>query len=502
MGSYASVRSAEIHGVDAVPVNVEVSIEKGPWSFNVFGGPDASAAESVVRVRTAIQSSGFEMPNASICVNLSPAEVRKTGTGYDLPIALGVLAASGQIDADELDGRLFSGELGMMGNVIPSRGDAVKAAYACASGLRPVLAPQTGYAPSGTAEVRSLSDFRGPIAAFPVQGGVDAGAKKNDYDFDEMVLAPQIAEALMAAAVGKHNIMLVGGGHSGMIARRLPSILPDLSDAEYEQAALIRSATRNSLDDIAGKARPFRAPHHSITISGMVGGGLPIMPGEASLAHGGVLFLGDVQEFETNVLQSLRQPLKDREVRIVRVRGIYDMPADFQLVAAAPPCPCGNLGNPHRACTCSSPVIERYQARLGGPISDLFGLVIDIPHQVFSEDVSTENRISSADMREQVCSALEFKAWRQKHGIGDLDGADFDSPAGYLPRSFMERSYCVARSFADLAGRELVMQEDLLKALSFRNRFPNSMSSLEAARFARGFRPAGGSAAIKPTIGQ
>ena len=339
------VMSATLRGVEALPITVEVSLSGGIPGIDVIGTRDPSILEARSRVRCAISSAGFEMPRLKVTVNLAPGDVRKSGTAFDLPIAVGILIATRQVNPRVADEALFFGELALDGRVCPGRGEAAYVLLAEKLCGLAVLSDQTELIGPSAERVRLISNLsqlregldslglaaRGTFGQSPL-----ASTPSTGLDFADVVDQEMAKRAMVIAASGRHGMLMVGppGAGKTMLARRMPGILPPLTEEERAEALLVHSVAGQPIEAIARGVRPFRAPHHSISAGGLVGGGRPVLPGEISLADKGVLFLDELPEFANNVLQSLRQPMEDREVRIVRVDGVYTFPCDFQLVAA------------------------------------------------------------------------------------------------------------------------------------------------------------------------
>lgn len=489
-----AVHAATLRGAEAVPVTVEVSASGGIPGLTVVGMPDSSVLEARSRVRAAIKACGFTMPRLHLTINLSPGDFRKTGTGFDLPMAVAILAFTGQIPSRGLDGCLFVGELGLDGSVLPVRGMVAYGVLAKAQGLCVVASSERG--PSLGIERRKCLDTVGELL-----GGVESLGEASQglgvlrktiapsgetSDFSDVIDQEAAKHAFEIAAVGRHGLLMVGppGAGKTMLASRMPTILPALTQSEIEETLLLYSVAGERLEDIVAGRRPYRAPHHSVSRAGLIGGGRPVLPGEISLAHNGVLFLDELPEFAPSVLQSLRQPMEEGAVRLVRADGIYTFPCLFQMIAAANPCPCGHLGDLGHPCTCSVAAVQQYQQRIGGPLMDRIDLRVDVARPQSSKVIHGEEGLSSAQMREHVRSAREFRTWREaRRSLGEDDPplvAGFEAQALVAFEGTAERLALggraiarvarVARSVADLHEHELVERDDVLEALAFRTR--------------------------------
>jgi magnesium chelatase family protein len=401
----ASLRSAAVVGVDALPVIVEVDVSIGLPVFTMVGLPDTSVRESRDRVRSAIRNSGYHFPDHRVTVNLAPADVRKAGASYDLPIALGILAASGIIEQRSVAHVVLLGELSLDGSIQPIRGALPVAVAARREGKSAILLPRANAPEARMVEglsVLPVDSLAEAVHALnrPLNGAAGGLADPNacdmsavagwavsttagdpELDFADVAGQGMAKRALEVAAAGGHNVLLVGapGGGKTMMARRLPGVLPPLEFDEALDCTSVHSVAGTLPPGIAlMHERPFRAPHHTISEVAMVGGGSNPRPGEISLAHNGVLFLDELPEFDRRVLEALRQPLEEGRVTVARAARTASFPARFMLVAAMNPCPCGFHGDNRRACRCSPPQIHRYAGRISGPLRDRIDLLVDV----------------------------------------------------------------------------------------------------------------------------
>src|SRR5450631_1415904 len=495
----ATVLSREQRGIDAPQVRVEVDISPGLPTFNIVGLPEAAVKESKDRVRAALTNSDFQFPCGRITVNLAPADMPKEGGRFDLPIAVGIVSASGQLtDArSELQGCELYGELSLSGELRSMKG-VLPAALAASVARHPVVVPHINAAEAALVrdcEVIAARDILEVCAHFSGSGRLGfyqaespSGTPTVLPDLCDVRGQPHARRALEIAAVGRHSLLLIGspGAGKSMLAQRLPGILPPMNDAEAMEVAALRSIAGRPLKPSEWRARPFRSPHHTASAVALVGGGVHPRPGEISLAHNGVLFLDELPEFERHVLEVLREPMEVGAITISRAARQAEFPARFQLIAAMNPCPCGYLGDATGSCHCTGDQVQRYRARISGPLLDRLDLHVHVPRVEFrSLRQPSGCRETSAEVAARVMRTRELQIQRQGACNAHLDNSGVDryctpDTAGLdvLERAIQRlgmsargyhRVLKVARTIADMSGRPLIEVAHISEALALRS---------------------------------
>lgn len=497
---------AAVQGINATIVTIEVNTSRG-IKFFLVGLPDSAVKESHERIISALQVNGYKFPTCQIVVNMAPADIRKEGSSYDLPLAIGILAATGSIQPEKLDRYLIIGELGLDGSLQPIKGALPIAICAREQGFEGFILPRQNareaavvnnlkvYGVDNLTEV--IEFFNGKRTLEPTVVDTRAEFYRNQaqfpFDFADVKGQENVKRALEVAAAGGHNLIMVGAPGSGksMMAKCLPGILPPLTLAESLETTKIHSvAGKLGKDSSLIAVRPFRSPHHTISQVAMVGGGATPQPGEISLAHNGVLFLDELPEFNRSVLEVLRQPLEDRRITISRSRYTLDYPASFTLIASMNPCPCGYYNHPTRHCVCTSGQVHRYLNKISGPLLDRIDIQIEIVPVPFEKLAEQSAGEPSAVIRERVIRARQIQAERFAETPGIHCNAQMtsrllhryalpDEKGLSLLRTAMERFNLsaraydrilkVARTIADLEGSATVQPHHLAEAISYRN---------------------------------
>ncbi len=496
----AQIHSMGIFGMEAFPVEVETDLSTGLPAFELVGLPDAAVKESRDRVRAAMKNCGFQFPVGRITMNLAPADRKKVGPLYDLPLLVSLLMASRQLSCKTEDA-VFLGELSLSGEVRPIRGALVMACAAREAGFSRIFVPERCAAEAAVVEglevypvkdvVQLLAHLRGETPILPAVPAPVLDPEGPGMDFSDVMGQPEVKRALEVTAAGGHNILLLGPPGSGksMLAKRLPSILPEMTFEEALETTKVYSIAGTLPEGVSlMRARPFRAPHHTTSTTGLTGGGAIPRPGEISLAHNGVLFLDELPEFSHATLEALRQPLENGEVEVVRTVGSASFPSRFMLVAAMNPCPCGYFGHPTRPCTCPPHAVDRYLERVSGPLLDRMDLQIEVPPVEFDQLSGTGDGEPSAAIRERVAAARNRQAERYR-GLGFSTNAQIpdslfpqfcqatEEATRLLKRAFEKfgmsgRAYRrvlkVAKTIADLDNSDQIGSSHVGEAIQYR----------------------------------
>lgn len=497
---------AEVTGLEATTITIEVNMTRGV-QFRLSGLADTAVKESYDRIRAAIANNGYKPPTADLTVNLSPADIRKEGSGYDLPLAIGILAAHGKISDAMLGDYMMIGELGLDGRLKPVNGVLPVAIRARKEKFKGLIVPRENvreaavvnqldvYGLDGLADVISFLNGSSNYEPTIVDTRKEFYEQQYDFDLDFADVKGQegVKHALEIAAAGSHNIIMIGSPGSGksMMAKRLPSILPPLTLAESLETTQIHSvAGKLSSGTSLISQRPFRSPHHTVSQVAMTGGGNRALPGEVSMAHNGVLFLDELPEFNKTTLEVLRQPLEDRKITISRAKYTVEYPCSFMFVASMNPCPCGYYGDPTHHCVCTPGQIGRYLSKISGPLLDRIDLHVEVPVVPFSQLSQMKPGESSSAIRERVIKARQIQQQRYKdykgiycnaqmtermiHLFAEPDERSLDMLRTAMERlSLSARAYSrilkVARTIADLEGSEKIQSHHIAEAIGYRN---------------------------------
>lgn len=500
------VFGAAVQGISATQITIEVNCSKG-IKFMLVGLPDASVKESHERIISALQVNGYKFPRQQVVINMSPADIKKEGSAYDLPLAVGIMAASDSLKTDKLDHYMLMGELSLDGSILPVKGALPIAIKARELGFRGLIVPKKNAKEAGVVNnlevygVENITEvvnfFNGELELERIVVDTRAEFLNNqqnfEFDFSDVKGQENVKRAIEVAAAGGHNIIMIGppGAGKSMMAKRIPSILPPFTLHEALETTKIHSvAGKIGTDTSLMCIRPFRSPHHTISDVAMVGGGIYPQPGEISLAHNGVLFLDELPEFNRSVLEVLRQPLEDRSISISRSKFTVEYPASFMLISSMNPCPCGYFNHPEKQCVCSQGVVQKYLNKISGPLLDRIDIQIEIVPVPFGKISNSAMAEDSSAIRERVIKAREIQDERfkdqdtiycnaqmtsklmRKYATPDEQGLQLLKTAMdrfNLSARAYDRILKVSRTIADLDNSDKVLSKHLAEAINYRN---------------------------------